>query len=104
MSGGRPSKRVLRLAICFPFPRIVFDGALLKRKSAVKRVGCLFDEHLSWAGVIQDIAKKTRRRLGMLTRLRPLLGNKNMYTTFIRPMMEYGSVQFMGMYRLTWHN
>ena len=35
----------------------------------------------------------------MLTRLRPLLDNKNlecMYTTFIRPIMEYGSVQFMG--------
>ena len=35
----------------------------------------------------------------MLTRLRRLLDNNNMhvvYTTFIRPILEYGSVQFMG--------
>ena len=67
-------------------------------KLAVKLVGYFFDEHLSWAGTIQEIAKEARRRLGMLTRLRPLLDNKNMkcmYTTFIRPIMEYGSVQFM---------
>jgi hypothetical protein len=37
--------------------------------------------------------------LGMLTRLRPLLDDQNMetmYTTFIRPILEYGSIQFMG--------
>ena len=35
----------------------------------------------------------------MLTRLRSLLDDKNMkciYSTFIRPIMEYGSIQFMG--------
>ena len=85
--------------LCFPFPRIVFDGALVKRKPAVKLVGYLFDEHLSWAGMIKDVAMKARRRLGMLVRLRPLLDDQNMqrmYTAFIRPVMEYGSLQYMG--------
>ena len=45
------------------------------------------------------ISKKARMRMGMLCRLRRLMddGNmKQMYTSFIRPVMEYGSVQFMG--------
>jgi hypothetical protein len=88
-----------RFNLCFPFPRIVFDGALVERKPAVKLVGYLFDEHLSWAGMIKDVAMKARRRLGMLVRLRPLLDDRNMqhmYTAFIRPVLEYGSIQYMG--------
>jgi hypothetical protein len=33
-----------RFNLCFPFPRIMFDGAPNKRKPAVKLVGYLFDE------------------------------------------------------------
>jgi hypothetical protein len=65
----------------------------------VKLVGFLFDEKMTWAGMIAGIAKKARQRIGMLTRLRPLLDDQNMetmYTTFIRPVLEYGSIQFMG--------
>ena len=85
--------------LCFPFPRIMFGGVPVKRKPAVKLVGYLFDEGLSWSGMIAGIAQKARMRLGMLSRLRPLLNDRNMetmYTTFIRPILEYGSVQFMG--------
>ena len=85
--------------LCFPFKRIVFEGVPIKRKSAVKLVGYLFDEKLGWSGMISALAKKARMRLGMLRRLRPLLDDNNMstmYTTFIRPILEYGSVQFMG--------
>ena len=44
-------------------------------------------------------AKKARQRIGMLSRLRHLLDDRNMktmYCTFIRPILEYGSVQYMG--------
>jgi hypothetical protein len=85
--------------LCFPFPRIMFGGVPVKRKPAVKLVGYLFDEKLSWSGMIAGIAQKARMRLGMLSRLRPLLNDRNMetmYTTYIRPILEYGSVQFMG--------
>jgi hypothetical protein len=85
--------------MCFPFPRIKFDGALVKRKPACKLVGYLFDEKMSWSGMVSNIATKARARLGMLVRLRRLLDDRNMeamYTTFIRPILECGSVQFMG--------
>ena len=93
------NKTTTRFDMCFPFPRIRFGGELVKRKPACKLVGYLFDEKLSWAGMIADITKKARMRLGMLVRIRRLLNDENMrvmYTTFIRPIMEYGSIQFMG--------
>ena len=71
----------------------------MKRKPAVKLVGYLFDERMTWSGMISAMAKKARMRLGMLSRLRHLLDDRNMecmYCTFIRPILEYGSVQFMG--------
>ena len=49
--------------------------------------------------MIEGTAKKARMRVGMLSRLRHLLDDRNMqcmYCTFIRPILEYGSVQFMG--------
>ena len=49
--------------------------------------------------MIATKAKKARMRLGMLSKLRRFLDDANMklmYTSFIRPIMEYGGVQFMG--------
>jgi hypothetical protein len=85
--------------LCFPFPRIMFDGVPVKRKKAVKLVGYTFDEELTWSEMIATKAKKARMRLGMLSKLRRFLDDANMklmYTSFIRPIMEYGGVQFMG--------
>ena len=77
----------------------MFGGAPIKRKPAVKLVGYLFDEKMTWSGMIEANAKKARQRIGMLSRLRHLLDDRNMktmYCTFIRPILEYGSVQYMG--------
>ena len=49
--------------------------------------------------MISANAKKARCRIGMLCKLRHVLDDdnmKNMYVSFIRPMLEYGSVQYMG--------
>ena len=88
-----------KFSFCFPLPRLMFEGVPIKRKPAVKLVGYTFDEEMTWASMIDGIAMKARRRLGMLNRLRPLLSDFNMeamYTSFIRPIMEFGSMQFMG--------
>ena len=88
-----------KFSFCFPFPRLMFEGIPIKRKPAVKLVGYTFDEEMTWASMINGIAMKARRRLGMLNRLRPLLSDFNMetmHTSFIRPIMEFGSMQFMG--------
>ena len=42
--GGAGAVQVVQLDLCFPFPRIMFDGVPVKRKKAVKLVGYTFDE------------------------------------------------------------
>ena len=85
--------------LCFPYPRLMFDGTPVKRKKSVKLVGYVFEEQMTWGEMIAAIAKKARCRVGMLCKLRHVMDDdnmKSMYTSFIRPIMEYGSVQFMG--------
>ena len=65
-----------RFNMCFLFPRIMFGGAPIKRKPAVELVGYLFDEKMTWSGMIEANAKKARQRIGMLSRLRHLLDDR----------------------------
>jgi len=77
----------------------MFDGTPVKTRKSVKLVGYVFEEQMAWGEMIAAIAKKARCRVGMLCKLRHVMDDdnmKNMYTSFIRPIMEYGSVQFMG--------
>ena len=62
-------KTTNKFDLCFPFERIVFDGALVKRKKEVKLLGYTFDETMSWSGMIGAIAKKARMRMSMLRKL-----------------------------------
>ena len=83
-----PNKTTNKLNLCSPHPRLTFGGIPVKRKNAVKLVGFLFDMMTIWTGMIAGIAKKARQRIGMLTRLRPLLDDQSMetmYTAGLRP-------------------
>ena len=54
---------------------------------------------MTWGPMIDAIAKKARIRIGALYRMRSMLDSGNlklMYIAFIRSILEYGSVQFMG--------
>ena len=82
------NKTTNKLNLCSLHPRLTFRVIPVKRKNAVKLVGCLFDEMMAWAGMVAGIAKKARQRIGMLTRLRPLLDDQSMetmYTAGLRP-------------------
>ena len=64
-----------------------------------KVVGYTLDSKLTWGPMINTLAKKARMRLAALVRLKPMLDNQNlktMYTMFIRSIMEYGSIAWMG--------
>ena len=77
----------------------MFDGTPIKREESVKLAGFTFEKEMSWAKMISANAQKARCRIGMLCKLRHVLDDenmKNMYVSFIRPMLEYGSVQYMG--------
>lgn len=78
---------------------IVFDGYELPAKSAIKIVGFTVDSKLRWGLMIDRLAKKARSRIEALARIRAYLDSNSMrlmYSSFIRPIMEYGCVAWMG--------
>ena len=73
-----------------------FDAELVDQ---LKVTGFLFDCKLLWGPHIDMLVRKARQRIGALRNIAPYLDSRNMetmYTTFIRSILEYGSVLFMG--------
>ena len=65
---------------------------------AIKIVGFTFDCKLTWSGMVADKAKKARTRVAALRRMSGFLDSNNlklMYTAFVRPVMEYGSLLYV---------
>jgi hypothetical protein len=78
---------------------ITFDGFTLPIRKHMKLVGFTIDSVLSWGPMIDRIASNARARLGALARLKCYLDSstmKMMYVMFIRSIMEYGCVAWMG--------
>jgi hypothetical protein len=78
---------------------IVMDGHEVELKSELKVTGFLFDRKLLWGPHIAMLAKKAKQRVGAMKNLAPYVDSINMemiYITFIRSILEYGGVLFMG--------
>ena len=77
------------------------QGFAVEQVTEVKVTGFTFDHKLTWAYAshIAVMVKKAKQRLGALKNLSPYLDSKNMeimYTAFVRSILEYGNVLYMG--------
>ena len=64
----------------------------------MRLAGFWFDSKLTFGGMIGRLAKKARSRVAALRRLKPMLNSENlktMYTSFVRSVMEFGSLAYM---------
>ena len=78
---------------------IVMDGLEVEQVDELKLVGFTLDSRMTWKPMIDLLAKKARCRLAALRRLRFVLDDNNMktmYIMFVRSVMEYGNVVYMG--------
>jgi hypothetical protein len=78
---------------------ITFNGEELRVLDDATLVGLKIDPKLRWGPMVDKLAVKARQRLGALSRVRHLLDSRNMcaiYTMFIRSIMEYNCVSWMG--------
>ena len=78
---------------------ICFDGFNIPLLPHIKLMGFTVDSRLRWGPMIHRIAKKARSRIGALQRIGHHLDSRNMelmYISFIRSIMEFGSVAWMG--------
>lgn len=68
---------------------------MIPLRPAIKRVGFTVDSRLRWGAMVDRLVRKARARIGALRRIGHHLDSNNMetmYTSFIRSIMEYGSV------------
>jgi hypothetical protein len=82
-----------------PYGMLFLGDHELEVVTTQKVVGYTLDSKLNWGEMIDSLAVKARKRLAALVRLRPLLDDRNMktmYTMFIRSILEYGSIAYMG--------
>ena len=78
---------------------IYFNGEELSVHDDTTLVGLKIDRRMRWGPMVDKLATKARQRIGALSRVRHLLNAENlktMYLMFIRSIMEYNSISWMG--------
>ena len=76
-------------------PPLYFDNVELENVDSHKHLGLILNTSLSWKDHIVSIASTANKKLNLLAHLKNLLDRKTlfiMYTSFIRPSIEYANV------------
>jgi len=80
-------------------PAISFGNVSVNEHKEIKLLGVVFDSRLNFTSHVRSVAIKARQRLGLLRKAARLLDSKGMtavYKGFIRPVMEYAPLVWMG--------
>lgn len=80
-------------------PPLTFFDESITEVNSHKHVGLWLDNNLGWHTHINSIENKASKRLNMLMPLKYKLSRKtleSMYFVFIRPILEYGNVVWIG--------
>jgi hypothetical protein len=75
-------------------PAIIFDTQLLNIVDDHTHLGITFNSSCRWNAHIATIIKRCTKQIGTLRKFKYLLSRRNLskiYTTFIRPVLEYAS-------------
>ena len=83
---------------------LYFNGEELSIVDETTLVGLKIDNKMRWGPMAKDLATKARQRIGALSRVRHFLDSeivrtsrvKTVYLMFIRSIMEYNSISWMG--------
>ena len=80
-------------------PSLLFGGNPVPESSTIKLLGVTFDPKLSFTEHIRAVSIRGKQRLGLLWRAAPYLsreGRLTVYKGFVRPVLEYASLVWMG--------
>ena len=76
-----------------------FDGVTVQEEESLKLLGVVFDRQLAFRNHIRSVAIRGNQRLYFLRRAAPLLdirGREKAYNGFVRPVLEYCPLAWMG--------
>ena len=75
---------------------------LIERKSSIKFLGVITDEHLSWKEHISTVAAKISKSIGIISQSRFYISNKSLfmlYYALVYPYLYYGNIIWGSTYR-----
>jgi ribonuclease P/MRP protein subunit RPP40 len=78
-------------------PRIIMNNTELKQVDEECYLGLILNSNISWKPHISKITCKASKKLGLLYKMRNKISRSALskyYISFIRPVLEYGSVVF----------
>ena len=78
-------------------PPLKLGDSVLNEVSQHKHLGIILSSNLSWSPHIHAITTKASKRVGIMRRLKYVLSRQTLvklYTTLIRPILEYGCIIF----------
>ena len=76
-------------------PPLFFNGQILQEVSSHKHLGLVINSKLTWKDHLNAVAEKAHTKLNVLSQLGHTLDRTTlltMYTSFIRPSLEYGNI------------
>ena len=79
------------------YPNIYFNGENICKVQYHKHLGITLSDNMTWDQHINNICCKAAKRVDSLKRLKYILPRKSLkiiYTSLIRPVIEYGSIIF----------
>ena len=82
-------------------PDLYIDGHVIERVEHHKHLGVILSYNLRWSSQINELVVKSRTKLGLMHGLKFKLDRRSLetiYTSFIRPCLEYADVLWAGAY------
>lgn len=80
-------------------PPIIFQGTVVPDVTQLKLLGVLFDQQLTFKAHLRQLATRGAQRLGFFRKASRVLtpkGRAIVYKGFVRPVLEYGMLVWMG--------
>ena len=74
----------------------------IERKTAIKFLGVMLDENISWVEHIRTVETKLAKNIGLLYRAKPLLEEKSLksiYFAYIHSYLNYANIAWASTYR-----
>ena len=87
-------------------PAINFQGTVVPEEAELRLLGIMFDKDLSFRTHIRQLNIRGTQRLGFLRKAAEVLGPAGCVTAykgFVRPVLEYGMLTWMGASQTTLH-
>ena len=77
------------------FPPLVMDGKIIKRVNSLKQIGLTLTRNMTWDSHIENKHTKAMKKVTLLKLLPPNIPRntrRQIYISFIRPLIEYANV------------